>query len=1247
MSEQEYSYLSFQNEAALTKKTVNRTLKSTPNPLMEEDQEDIKKVTKKIKDIVRERQRRGISADQAAASKTVWETMLGRKLTEQESKATIEKGSPLGPENEPTKEELGIVEKIVKNQKKYEDLISSTKSYTPEQLRQTFSGDLGKIVTIMLTEGVVGEERYLHDLNETIAKKGPQMHQEVADIVKKIEQDVSERKKQEALEEEKRMKPEGVDLRKEKVREAWDKHLEEKRRRGEPITEEYLKRANEQMERGVLPGSDSTSENNDLSKFNWEQYSNKELRFLGVTLKNAGEMNTVDQKFLGETFNRLMRLLSEGKITQEEFDGFRAEFLQKSAAWQVKREKGLDVKPELNRPDKSQSENNAKEKLESAIASIRGDEEKALFEQKKREILTDDPIDVLITERIKNTEQANELKREWLGLQGIENPMEFKERAKGLIERVMAIKPPDESKEEPPKDLADAREKGKKKGIEINSIYQRGIDQGWLDPDLLRTEPRNIVDLAKWIMITDDARIWGPDGDHPLFEIRRTGEVDESGKPIQELEFRSDSFIMWLRNKMIELHLDNSTDPMSPLTQVAIRTLYSPVNLISMKYDKQRYFSDPKTGEIMDDLYNEVILEAWLFGVRRNNDLAYRQAMNSDDKLFETMVGLNSKNEHTNSTNASDYYSMADKYVRGYDENGKERKRDTKVGDAILLSNALYRNISDIERLRQLLPSDSPLFTREGWENAVRIIQGKGQWEQVKEYANMRFDAGRVYVIDPATKQEQVIFDENGKINGANFIKYLNFFVSPTSLQTNIAHVRELVKLSIAKEIGLEDGLSYPPDKETWDKEEQQAKDERRSISIKGRRNAMRINLEFAEINSYVEQRWNGAAARSDTGVRGYDAWTKMFAQRYRERQSGVDTMGPIGNPNDIPILKQLAPDMWLALKTENGEVAQEVFEKIIAVIPRLYKEARTDEERAQVQELRNKIMNTLRFPEGTQLDWASNQIMRAANVWHAMLDTEDLGFSKLVTRNVWGVLQYSRGDFEKTVKDTFIKNRRYAFKSNNALNYGAKERVMLGTYQNKDKNAPFYTEDNALLGAPFYKEMTVAEFMFGHDVTAPLIDDWYDGKAKIKKRVNPNTGKVEEDVTYKGAQLEEYLGSSEGRNHLFKNVCRAGLAAQLKSHRNWKGTGERWSNSMVRNFVDSLKTLRAYKEEPPGSGNEVVDTSQGAFFTQEDLDWILEQAGCPRWKMALQDAGVTGLDLGKSIPDLLKAFMGGIVDFS
>lgn len=1246
MTELDNNFFNTQNEAALTKKTTARTLKSTANPHMEEDQEDIKKVTKKIKDIVRERQRRGINADQAAASKTVWETMLGRKLSEAETKTTIEKGAPVGPETEPTKEEMGVIEKIVKNPKKYDDIINSTKNYTPEQLRHTFSGDLGKIVAVMLSEGVVGEERYVHGLNEIIAKKGPQMHQEVADMVKKIEQDVAERKKLEAVEEEKRMKPEGVDLRKAKAEEAWKKHLEEKRRKGELITPEYLKLASEQIERGIPPIGGG-AEDGSFSTFDWEKYENEELRVLGIELKSSGEFNQVSQESLGVALNKLNRLLAQNKISKQEYDVFRGDFMQKLVSWQKEREKGLDVSPALNQKEEpAAAENRAKEQLSSSINSIRGDEDGATFEQKKRAVLGDDAILLLLEEHISSEEEKEEIRKQWQNLLNVQNPQEFRERANAIVEKVMATRVSEQREDESSGSDEELIKKGRKKGVVFNSIYQRGITEGWFDPDLLRTEPRSIVDLAKWIMITDDARIWGPDGDNPLFVVKTvgvpnldplTGEQlkDKNDKLLwkeqAEIEFQSDSFIKWLRNKMIELHLDNSTDPMSPLTQVAIRTLYSPVNLISMKYDKQRYFSDPKTGEIMDDLYNEVILEAWLFGVRRNNDLAYRQVMNSDDKLFETIVGLNSKNEHTNSTNAADYYSMADKYVRGYDENGKERKRDTKVGDAILMANALYRNISDIEKLRQLLPSDSPLFTREGWENAVRVINGVGKWEKITEYANMRFEEGRVYVIDPATKQEQVIFDKDGKVNDANLIKYLNFFVSPTSLQTNIAHVRELVKLSIAKEIGLDDGLSYPPTKEEWDREEELAKSEKRSISLKGRRNTKRINLEFAEINSFVEQRWNGAAARSDTGVRGYDAWTKMSAQRYRERQSSKDTMGPIGNPKDIPILKQLAPDMWLALKTENGEVAQQVFEKILSTIPQLYKNAKTDEEREQVQELRNKIMSTLRFPEGTQLDWASNQVMRGANIWHTMLDTEDLGFNKLVTRNVWGVLQYSRGDFEKTVKDTFIKNRRYAFKSNNALNYGAKERVMVG-----EKN-----------GVPVYKEMTVAEYMFGHDVTAPLIEDWYDGKAKIKKKVNPRTGKVEEDVTYKGAQIEDYLSSSEGRNHLFKNVCRAGLAAQLKAHRNWQGTGERWSNSMVRNFVDSLKTLRQYKEDPPGSGNEVVDTSEGGFFSQRDIDWILAQAGCQKWKMALADAGVTGLDLSKSIPELMKTFMSGIVDFS
>ena len=453
----------------------------------------------------------------------------------------------------------------------------------------------------------------------------------------------------------------------------------------------------------------------------------------------------------------------------------------------------------------------------------------------------------------------------------------------------------------------------------------------------------------------------------------------------------------------------------------------------------------------------------------------------------------------------------------------------------------------------------------------------------------------------------------------------MNFFVSPTSLQSNIRVVREIVKQAVADEMHFDNGLGYPASEEEKERDHDEARAEKRNFSISARRNIERINLDFVEINSFVEQRWNGAAARADIGFRGYDAWTKMNAQKYRERQSGGATMGPIGNPYDIPILKNVAPDMWLAMRTESNESAQEVFNKIVRLQRRMYKT--TDpEERNQLQNERDKIMATLRFPDATQQDWASNQVIRGAKIWHAMLGTEDLGFSKLVTRNALGVLQYSRGDFEKVVKDEFLKNRRYAFKSNNAINYGAVDRV--------------YTDIGE--GKMGFKEMTVAESMFGYNVINPLLEEWYEGKIKFNKFDENGKSKI---VNTGDVTINEYLNTDAGRNHIFKNVCRAGLAAQLKAHRQYFGTGERWDTSMVHNFIDSLKTLKSYKEDPNNPGKEILGGE--SFFTHEDIEWIMKTAGCPHWKLVAAEFGMTGLDMTKMMPELFKVFFSGIVDFA
>ena len=266
--------------------------------------------------------------------------------------------------------------------------------------------------------------------------------------------------------------------------------------------------------------------------------------------------------------------------------------------------------------------------VEGKVNTIPDDVDQEAFNLLKSQILGDDKIIGSLTLRSIAGEKIELINKKIQALNSITNPSQFKQELNTIIEEARTLQPEPKNESDLIEDK-DIDAKLRKKGMEANNVFKRGVEEGWLSEDLFRTEPRSVVDLAKWIMVTDDARIWAPDATYPLFKIIKEANLDTG--EAAEIEFQPDSFIIWLRNKMIELHNDNSTDPMSPLTQVAIRTLYSPVNILQMKYDKQRYFSDPNTGEIMDDLYNEVVLEAWLFGVRRNNDLAYRQVMNSDE----------------------------------------------------------------------------------------------------------------------------------------------------------------------------------------------------------------------------------------------------------------------------------------------------------------------------------------------------------------------------------------------------------------------------------------------------------------------------------------------------------------------------------------------------------------------------------------------------------------------------------------
>jgi len=1088
-----------------------------------------KELLQDVSAIVALRKKRGLSAEEAQASRVVFEHAFGRKLTEQEFGRAM-RGENLSSTTESAKRfesQIQMIEKIVNEPKRFDAFLTSTEKIDAESLRQVMSGKAGELMLSLLLGDIPDRDEYSERLRKITSGEALNVKKGLSALVRDIER----KEKEDAP---KIPDPDRVKA----AKRAWEKVVEEiKKKRN--LTEDEIEAIRSLAERGSPPIEGGADGDPNMEKKRYEEFL-------------EGIQN----------------------IPEDDEDAF-------------KRFKAAYVKDDYVR----------------YLANL---------------AYGQNPLDI-----------QEELTR-WEGLNDDDNVYSYKQNVSEFMSRLFnrATEQMERQLSVEEKDAAKRLARGEKINRRgMNFSFDEDID--FADESIFGREPGNIRELALWIIATDDAKIWSPNGPYPLFTRSEdeTEEVEkinpETGRrekmEVKKVIFQEENFLKWVRNKMLELHYDNPNDPMSPLDKVAIQTLFRPVNLVEMKYNKQRYFSDPNTGQVLEHLYNEVINEAWLFGVRRNNDLAYKQVMTSDSNLFDRLVEINSRNDHTSGSTLANMLRMADEYSRDTDG-----KADNRVGDSLLIMNQIYRNLSDEKNLRNILPPDALVYTAKGFRDAVRAIKGMDFDEELTEYGNYRFEGEKIYHIDPQTKIRTVIFDENGKLTSDKaLIKYLNFFPSANPEETSEVLVREIVKQTAAKIVGFHTGS----DKAQYEKFK---KRHGQDLSVEEYRKLSRINLEWAEINSWSEQRWSGVAARNDTNYRGYDAWTKMYMQYYRERQSGSRTSGPIGNPEDMQIFRMLSPDMWLAIRTESGESVQEVFDNIHKVNIQLYSlpkdENLTDEQKALKERLvqqKDALYDVLRFPRFTQSDWAANGIKRQSEVWHDVLDTEDIKFNEIIKRNDWGVLKFDRAKFEEIVKDTFIKKRRYAFSSNNAINYGALTRMRVRTAVefNKDGTVKDGSEKYE------YKDMYLAEAMFGDVVIGSIRRDWYAGKLKYKaadedgneKEKRAWTGDGEYNPKEKHGTFAGYLNSQDARTRILKNVCRAGLAAQLKAHRNRASVDDRWDAHTIRKFYQALRSMPQYIEDP-ATGKE-IEIPNSQFFSEEDIEWIRKHSNTTRWHLFREDA--------------------------
>ncbi len=974
---------------------------------------------------------------------------------------------------------------------------------------------------------------------------------------------------------------------KKRIKEQYEEQNRRKRAQGEDITEKELEEQREFIEKGI-PIISGGSEDGNFSNFDPTRFeSNSSLEELARKVQAAGLQSKVDSSLLENIRAELNRRVQLGLVSDNESRDFTAylnEFVNKSNEEEIRRKDAPSGRTEENLSDTERDESQEMDQLnlgmEWELANSIGDSDTSLI--------------------------IDQFRASARKLGEIFSDKESKKSAEKEILNILSSK----------SDLGAMRENLKSFLRKAAEQRKRNISEGKIE--VSAREITSIQDLSKFIMARQESALYATGNKYELIDTRGN--------------FKPENFLIWVREQIIQLHDDNRTAEMSPLSAVAIETDIRTMTIYSMTRFKGQYFRDQSTNEILRDLADNIVNMCYYFGFFRNMDLAYRQTMNRDDELPETIAKIHAGSDVTHDDNWASFLSMPDKYGHTVEEGSD--LTETKTGDGMLVANDIYYNMSDIEELKAILGEESGFFSKEGFKKAMYILQDKLQWQNLDDFAEL-YDVKKdyFYITDSITGEKKAIFDSDGRIIEKNFFELMNIFNKASA--DFVPFVREMVRLGVAEKTGLDYGflptervnaeksrfeeivseIKEEAVKKRWNVDDKLAR-KKAEEKIKRDRKASRINLTFAEYSSYVQQRPLLVASRNDTNRRGYDAMSKMDIN-YVIRQSSEGTAGSIGNEEFYlnPIFKNIGVDFLTGLKTNSGRAPVEIFRDI--------REVRNNKELSltEKQERKNKLLAELRFKEGAALDFTANHIKRAFQIFHALTGGEEMNLDKIVQYKpmTQGGIFFDTAEFEKQIKEEHIKPLRYAFASNDALNYGA----IIRSFQYLDKD-----------GMPVYKDATLVEHMFGDIVLDEIRQNARRGRLK-GKRVNED-GKVEE----RSLSFEEYVNSREGRTRIVKNVSRAKIAAELKKHRKYGAPVERWNAGMVEKFISALESIHAL-ERDPNNPDKIIENPNKRFYSKEDILWIRKHSGTGRMRMFVRDILIAEGGTG-----LIKGSYGVVKDF-
>ncbi|MCL4353731.1 hypothetical protein M1615_04720 [Patescibacteria group bacterium] len=643
--------------------------------------------------------------------------------------------------------------------------------------------------------------------------------------------------------------------------------------------------------------------------------------------------------------------------------------------------------------------------------------------------------------------------------------------------------------------------------------------------------------------------------------------INEDGRVNQ------DNFLRWLREQMMEHHGNSPDGNINLFSDIGIRIpgYVSPLPFMEMYVWRRKYFYDEKEGKYLEDLATQALYEVWLFNTNHNNDVAYRLkgVMGNDQKLPETIAEIYWNDVFTKFSGGKSTFER----IFTLPENMTES--DGKIGNAIRTAVLSYYYISDLDKLREILGEDAALFRRkyktkdkEGKDVSEDTVIARDPFAEKGSYRGMEerwFDGDNE--ADKKKLRSEVF---NGKDAEARdkFLEFMNPFTSSSGAQKDpgiINETRAKIRQSLKERLGLGDN-----------------------------------DAEYAESWAYYMCRWTGLAAMNDTKAIAFDAWTKIQqTEYYRLRQKEYPREGGSlsGNPFNIDGFKRLGLNFWNGITDEKGRTPIEILE---GHAPGEVKE--NGEIKQILRENPFSDKNHAKFPAWVMQYFAGDHVARSFQLYHFLIENNELNFQNLVTREVDPVTGLATGrlvvDFEKANKvvDGINKAIRYAYSTWGGIDYGKKVRTWEKYWTGeKDQRKEHF----------IHKEETTMEMMFGKGIYR-LIRDF------VIRTHQSSLDRQTLDAIKKGEKDDIVAGimQSQDRGLVWKFVLEYAFIKEVESHRNPHSPFQRFKFADLENIYDFIRSVGLFNEEEIKNIKKRTRTTSGRLVIGEGFGAALTGSG-------------------------------------